>query len=356
MVNQVISNEITEKFDSSRGFLMQEILHLQEEIEKRNECIRRLDLKIVQLRLGKMVYEAEEKKKFNDTNSSSSGNPINKKSLAEEKEVIDSINENYSSLNKLIQRKSNFDNLLQCVELVQNDLHKTNIDNITYGDYGIKILETQESERKRIARDLHDTTVQNITNLMHKTELCFRLIDMDPVRAKLELQTMIKTIKNTIKDMRGIIYDLRPMLLDDLGFVPTVERYIREVNNANDNLVVKIEIKNKEVRALSVINLTLFRVVQETISNAIKHGKATRIQVIVDYIGHDVKLLIKDNGVGFSSKKDLSEHKDIFSGYGLSMMRERINLLSGEIEFITGTNEGTEVIVTVPLRTYKEDI
>jgi two-component system sensor histidine kinase DegS len=80
------------------------------------------------------------------------------------------------------------------------------------------ILQTVESERQRIARDLHDSTVQSLTSLTHKTELCLKLMDVDPIRCRLELTSQGKILKDIINELRNMIYNLRPMSFDDIGF------------------------------------------------------------------------------------------------------------------------------------------
>lgn len=259
-------------------------------------------------------------------------------------------------LQRKMDRVSNINGLLSSVDFFQeNYIFKINKESDTKIEYGIKILETQESERKRIARDLHDSTVQNLTNMMHKTELCTKLIDIDAVRAKLELQVMINTIKSTIRDMRTIIYDLRPMSLDDLGLVATIETYMREIR-VNHEIDISLEVINEEIHIIPVVNLTLFRIVQEATSNSIKHGKARKIYLKLEYTDEYVYLTIRDNGVGFNYDEKREVTKDIFSGYGLPMMKERIILLSGDINIESKINMGTTTTVKVPLMKYKEDI
>lgn len=222
--------------------------------------------------------------------------------------------------------------------------------------FGLDILEIQEFERKRIARELHDSTVQNLTNLIHKTELCCKLIDLDMVRAKLELQTMIQTIGSTINDMRTIIYDLRPMSIDDLGLVVTVERFIRKMENDNEHLKISFYVENEEIKTLPVVNLTLFRIIQEACNNANTHAKANKITINLIYFKDKVKLIISDNGTGFN--KDIMDEttiKELNTCFGLSIMRERIFLLSGTIEFESTENEGTCIKVNVPLQVNMEE-
>ena len=240
------------------------------------------------------------------------------------------------------------------IEKYNIEIDENKIDDNNNSVLGINLLETQENERKRIARDLHDSTVQNLTSMMHKTELCTRLIDIDTVRAKLELQTMILTIKTTINDMRSIIYDLRPMSLDDLGLVVTIERFINEIK-INHDIDLSLSVRNKEKGVLPIINLTLFRIIQEASNNALKHAKATKIIISLEYNDDLILLNINDNGTGFKQIEPSEAKNNIFSGFGLSIMKERVLLLSGEINIESDLNTGTEISVKVPLRTYKED-
>jgi len=263
-----------------------------------------------------------------------------------------------------INRKNSLDNLMNCFyTLKSNSIEDpeavkdcaNSFDNINF-EMGINVLETQENERKRIARDLHDSTVQNLTNMMHKTELCTRLIDIDPIRAKLELQTMINTIKTTINDMRNIIFGLRPMSIDDLGLIATIERYIRDVTK-NHEVDIALKMNSEEKSILPVINLTLFRIVQEACNNAIKHGKSKKIIIEISYDTDSILLSIKDNGKGFKMDGYKEVKANIISGHGLSMMKERIIILAGDFDIKSKENEGTTICVKVPLnitrRVYK---
>lgn len=216
---------------------------------------------------------------------------------------------------------------------------------------GLKLLETQEIERKRIARELHDSTVQNLTNLVHKTELCTKLVDLDPIRAKLELQTMINTIKTTINDMRNIIYDLRPMSLEDLGLVITVKRYIKQFIDSTKIKVV-LNVENERQINSDIIDLTLFRIIQEACNNAMKHAGATVIYIDLKYKESNIDLVIEDNGCGFEQhvcKEDQYVSNNSLSGFGLPMMKERVGLLSGKLEIVSAINKGTKISVCVPI-------
>jgi two-component system sensor histidine kinase DegS len=215
-------------------------------------------------------------------------------------------------------------------------------------DKGLSILEAQEIERQRIARDLHDSTVQNLTSMVHKAELCIKLIDIDAIRAKLELNTMSNTLKSVINDMRGIIYNLKPMSLDDLGLTITVQRYANRIMDLN-NLQVKVQANEEVKEILPVIKVTLFRIIQEACCNVLKHASATLINIDIKYEELKVKVVINDNGTGFCMEKLQTNPTEQSSSFGLSIMKERISLLSGTLDIQSEKGKGTIVTVSVPL-------
>ena len=220
-------------------------------------------------------------------------------------------------------------------------------------DKGLGILEAQEIERQRIARDLHDSTVQNLTSLVHKSELCIKLIDIDTIRAKLELNSMSNTLKMIINDMRGIIYNLKPMTLDDLGLTITVQRFANKLMNTN-NIDVKVT-SNEEVKEiLPVIKLTVFRIIQEACNNIIKHANASLVHINICYEVNRLNVTVSDDGVGFNKENVKSNNSsDQSSSFGLSIMQERISLLSGSIEIDSSKGKGTIVRISVPLSIYE---
>jgi two-component system sensor histidine kinase DegS len=247
---------------------------------------------------------------------------------------LDYINENEKKLNSTIVH------LIEIKQrLIDHEPHNFNI--------GINILELQEQDRQRIARDLHDSTVQSLTSLIHKCELCFRLIDMDPVRTKLELNTMSNTIKSVINEIREIIYNLKPMSLDDLGLIATVERYVNQLMMDHD---IRVNINhNEERQILPVIKLSVFRMIQEACSNAIKHAEAKTIDIEISYGKRSITVTVSDDGKGFDAESKKECLAPDYSGYGLSIMKERVYLLSGTMKINSTINKGTIVTITVPI-------
>lgn len=225
-------------------------------------------------------------------------------------------------------------------------------DALSNESYRTTLLETQEAERQRISRELHDSTVQNLTGLVHKTELCSKLVDMDPIRCKLELNMMTKTLREIINDTRQMIYNLRPMSFDDIGLDVTIERALEKLETSE---VKKIHftVEGEPYQIKPVIGITLLRIIQEGCSNAIRHADCSLIQVILKYDKDKISVQIEDDGKGFDLSDDVKSRDDN-SGFGLSMMKERVYLLSGDITIKSKINHGTKIVVDVPIKNKEE--
>ncbi len=209
----------------------------------------------------------------------------------------------------------------------------------------LQILDIQEKERHRIARDLHDSTLQNLTHLVHNIELSSLYMEKDPIRARLELEVVNKKLKSVIQEMRNIIFDLRPMTFDDFGLKESFERLVDKLKETSkisiDYNIESINCNN------SLILMTIFRIVEECLNNAIKHSGGTKIFFEVKKNKDDNCLIIvSDNGVSFNFKEILSS-KD--SHFGLCILKERVKLLSGTMEIDSEPEYGTIVKITVPL-------
>lgn len=217
-----------------------------------------------------------------------------------------------------------------------------------------KILEMQEKDRQRIARELHDSSVQNLTHLIHMIELSLMYIDKDSIRAKLELEDCIKILKSTVEEIREVIFNFRPMSFDDLGFKQCIENFISdskikykksEIEYQILNLT-DIEWKNINKQEINLFLLSVYRIIQEAINNALKHSDADKITLIVGTKNDKCYININDNGKGFNFDNK-SEQED--KHFGLSIMKERINLLHGVISINTDIEKGTEINIEIPL-------
>lgn len=213
--------------------------------------------------------------------------------------------------------------------------------------YLVSFLEMQENERQRISRDLHDTAVQNLAGLVHKAELCSKLVELDPLRCKLELNMVSKTLREIIEDMRRIIYNLRPMSFDDMGLEVTIQRALDKIENS-ESKKINFKVVGQPYEIKPIIGITLLRIIQEGCNNAIHHADSSVIQVSLQYEKNKIGIQIEDDGKGFDVDTDLKSRDDN-SGFGLSMMKERVYLLSGTIKIKSRINCGTTIFVEIPV-------
>lgn len=210
-------------------------------------------------------------------------------------------------------------------------------------EFGIKIIASQEKERKRLSREIHDGPAQMMANVLMRSNLIERTYKEKGIDAALkEIADLKETVRNALSEVRRIIYDLRPMALDDLGIVPTLKKYLSTVMEYNEGVQIHFQSYSNEKRLPSDYEVSIFRLVQECVNNAMKHGNALEIWVKIEWLRNDVNILVKDNGKGF----DKTSIKD--QSFGIIGMKERIDLLKGTMDIQSSIGKGTVIMFKVP--------
>ncbi|MGB9904198.1 MAG: sensor histidine kinase [Desulfotomaculales bacterium] len=214
-------------------------------------------------------------------------------------------------------------------------------------ELGISIIKAQEEERKRIAREIHDGPAQMMANIVMRAEFCLKLLEMEPKKLKEELTSLRELVRESLQDVRKIIFDLRPMVLDDLGLVAALKRYLADFKEQY-GIATEFVFFGQDRRLPVSTEVTLFRITQECLNNVRKHADARSVLVKAEFIQNRVNLLIKDDGKGF----DLAEVSSLppAGGYGLINIRERAQLVGGFVQINTAPGRGTAVYVSVPLQ------
>lgn len=210
----------------------------------------------------------------------------------------------------------------------------------------LKGLDIQEKDRHRIARDLHDTSLQSLAHLIHQIELSSLYIDKDPIQAKLELASVNKNLRTIIEDIRNTVFDLRPMSFDDLGLKETLENFI---NKLQEQYKITITAQIDEIISDNQIMLiTLYRVVREGCLNAAEHSdcRTLFIRIKKDDLAKSIHIEIRDDGIGFDVREVLAS---VTNHYGLKIMKERVELLGGSLEIHSSESMGTQIIIEVPV-------
>ncbi|MRG84794.1 sensor histidine kinase [Salinibacillus xinjiangensis] len=210
--------------------------------------------------------------------------------------------------------------------------------------FGLKIIDAQEEERRRLSREIHDGPAQLLANVMLRSDLVertFRERGID--EAMKEIKQVKELVRSALYEVRRIIYDLRPMALDDLGLIPTLKKYLSTVEDYSQ-IHIKFTSRGKEDRLEQKYETAIFRLVQEAVQNAVKHANSSMIQIHFELMKDKINILVVDNGKGF----DFEEKEK--SSFGLIGMRERVDILGGSIRFKTQPNQGTKIMIEVPLQ------
>ncbi len=213
---------------------------------------------------------------------------------------------------------------------------------------GQKIIRAQEEERKRVAREIHDGPAQDMANVVLKAEICEKMHQAGSSKELIaELADLKVAVKSSLQEVRKIIYNLRPMALDDLGLVPAVKRFLEDLQEQT-GITVKVLVIGKETRIDSTIEVAIFRVVQEALNNCRKYAKATKVSVKIEFMPEQINVRIEDNGIGFDLEK---VREGLIEGdhFGLFGMQERMELLDGSLNIQTGVGKGTKIGITIPL-------
>jgi signal transduction histidine kinase len=222
------------------------------------------------------------------------------------------------------------------------------IERLRYG------MEARERERTRWAREIHDETVQGLGALRLKLANARDLHDEQTL--EVAVGDVLEGLGNEIEGLRHLITELRPAALDDLGLVPALEALARRAQ-AIDGLDVQTEIDLdlgpiEDGRRLDAeLESTIYRVVQEALTNVSRHAQATQAIVSVSGRGEAIRVSVTDDGQGLSANgAPLGPRGDgLEGGFGLSGMRERAELVGGELELAPAPGRGTTVRLTVPL-------
>ncbi len=210
---------------------------------------------------------------------------------------------------------------------------------------GLKIIQAQEDERKRVAREIHDGPAQSMANVVLRTEIVEKMLKNDRIlEAQMELHELKEMVRFSLADVRRIIFDLRPMALDDLGLIPTIQKYCQTYEERT-GLTVEVVVFGKEQHLESSVKAALFRLVQECLNNVQKHAKARFVQVKLEFQQEHIFIVVKDDGVGFV----VSDAKSGES-FGILGMRERTQLLEGKMEISSAPKQGTRILFQIPIK------
>ncbi|MBI4320747.1 MAG: sensor histidine kinase [Chloroflexi bacterium] len=250
-----------------------------------------------------------------------------------------------ASLQKAAQRLNSLINLAEFVEhyaLGETDpaaLSESYASRLTQ----LRILQAQEGERQRLAREIHDGPAQVLANAIFELEYCERLIDREPDQLRRELSRLKGDVRDGLVDVRQFIFDLRPTPVRETG-LPAMIRHYAENYQARFHIAVNLDL-SEVGRLPSPEETAIYRIIQEALQNAQKHSRASAVTVALHRGPDYVQVAIADDGIGFEVPKSGEEQPGHF---GLMTMRERAQLIGGRIDFVSAPGRGTTVTLAVP--------
>lgn len=270
---------------------------------------------------------------------------------------------------------------------------------------GARIIKAQEEERYRVSREIHDGPAQDLANLMFQTSVVEKLIDYDPEEARKGIQELRRDIRACLKNVRQVIFDMRPMALDDLGLVPALRQLVDRLAERG-LLAAELSVDGNAYELPKHVEIVVFRIVQESLNNVIHHAGTTQAQVRMHYTASALSVLIVDKGKGFdvealqqnkykgtasmdeakdigqqaaesfnaaiklqekadseaeakagaeaAAQADAAEAEDQAAHFGIVGMRERAKIIGGELNITSRPGEGTKVHLRIPNRMLKK--
>lgn len=205
------------------------------------------------------------------------------------------------------------------------------------------IIQAQEAERQRLSRQMHDGPAQSLSNFILQTEIAMRLFDIDAKKAKEELESLKSSATQTFQKVRDFIFELRPMMLDDLGLLPTLKRYV-DALQTTPGVTFQLTINGMERRLQPYLEVMIFRAVQELLNNAIRYSQANQIQIQITLTETDIEVQVVDNGKGFDP--DIIQKNTTM---GLKVIRDRVDLLGGTFLINSQIGKGSKIKITLPI-------
>jgi signal transduction histidine kinase len=203
-----------------------------------------------------------------------------------------------------------------------------------------RVVQAQEAERKRLARELHDETGQALTSILLALKPLEQVGDDRVAEAVASVRELVVS---TLQDVRRLAVELRPAALDDFGLLPAVER-LTHTFREQTGMHVELESRLPEQRLPAEVETALYRIIQEALTNVVKHSGASRVSVLLTERDHGVAAMVEDDGMGFETEAARDD------GLGLVGMRERIGLVGGRLHVESSAGAGTTIVAEVPVR------
>lgn len=210
----------------------------------------------------------------------------------------------------------------------------------------VRVIDAQEEQSERLARLMHDGPAHALTNFILQAEIVQKLFDKDPSKAREELDSLKASAGEAFQRVRSFIFDLRPMMLTDLGLVPTLRRYVSAFGDKT-GIHTEFELVGRERRVEHYREVMIFRGVQALLQNARDQSAATNVHVTLDLTGDEIRAVVEDDGRGFGTGR-LSLDANNASALGLGALQERVHLIGGHARVDSVAGQGAQIEIVIP--------
>ena len=345
---------ITEQINKENRQVKADIAEVRRDIRLYNAQIEKLKKLELESRKTLLIVSSDFDKYNSDDIKDAYDNSYNlQQDLMKKQLEIDSIIKKLELFENRIQKNnelvSKADELLSRIEIMSDYMKLDSSIDSESEDLFTKWILFQENEKNRIARDIHDGPAQTIASLVIRSDIIRKLIEKDSPNTTIykEIEQLKFQLRSVIKEIRKIMYDLRPTSLDELGFSSSIHGLISKTEeDCNIKFSVSID-ENSEIKN-SNLKIICFRIIQESLNNIIKHSKAEKAYIYVKISSDYIDMIVQDNGVGFDTKKINS-----VNSFGLSSLKERVALVNGNVNIDSKFSKGTAINVKIP---NKEDV
>ena len=221
--------------------------------------------------------------------------------------------------------------------------------------YAIRFVEAQEKEKNRISREIHDGPAQYLASSLMRIDFCKMLLTKNLDEGLVELEDLKTNLKKTLKEVRNIIFDLKPPFLNGVTLVAALED-LMEAFQEECNTEIKMRIRDNDIILDYIVEVAVYRIIQEILSNVKKHAEAEKVDVKLELTKENVHINIKDNGKGFDINALFKNLRNSSKSYGITGIYDRVEELGGTIKVNTEINKGTEYKIKLPVFRGKDEI
>lgn len=345
---------ITEQINKENRQIKADITEVRREIRLYNAQIEKLKKMELESRKTLLIVSSDFNKYNSDDIKDAYDNSYNlQQDLMKKQLEIDSIIKKLELFENRIQKNnelvSKADELLSRIEIMSDYMKLDSSIDSESEDLFTKWILFQENEKNRIARDIHDGPAQTIASLVIRSDIIRKLIEKDSPNTTIykEIEQLKFQLRSVIKEIRKIMYDLRPTSLDELGFSSSIHGLISKTEE-DCNIKFSVSIDEESEIKNSNLKIICFRIIQESLNNIIKHSKAEKAYIYVKITTYYIDMIVQDNGVGFDTTKINSANS-----FGLSSLKERVALVNGNVNIDSKFSKGTAINVKIP---NKEDV